>query len=292
MDSIIQDPYGCDFYPEALLCTPSSNQSGCLTAPQLKTLYKFYHDWTDVNDTFVFPSYPPGAEGQYGFLLGTESGVPTPLGTGWVLNFILNTTAEIDWLADFDYSIVQLGDSLNPGRANADDFDMSPFANRGGKLIHYHGLSDGLIPTGSSIYFHNQVLATLIPKGVNVPDFYKFYLVPGMQHCTASVNDAPWYIAGGNQPFALGPTVSGVPGFDDAKHNALLALMQWVEHGIAPEEIIATKYVNDNVTSGVKRQRPLCPYPSQAKYNGTGNPDCAESWACKDFYTFSLVTQE
>jgi len=252
----------------------------------MKTLYKFYHDWTDANGTFLFPSYPLGAEGQYGFLLGTESGVPSPLGTDWVLNFVLNTTAEIDWFAEFDYSVVQLGDSLNPGHANADNFDMSPFAKRGGKLIHYHGLSDGLIPTGSSTYFHNQVLATLIPKGVNVPEFYKFYLVPGMEHCQASVNDAPWYIAGGNQPFSLGPTVSGVPGFDDAKHNALLALMQWVEHGIA------TKYVNDNVTSGVKRQRPLCPYPSQARYNGTGNPDRAESWACEDLYTFSMVTQE
>lgn len=258
-----------------------------MTAPQLKTLYRFYHDWTDVNNTFVFPSYPLGAEGQYGFLLGTESGVPSSAGTTWVSNFVLNTTAEFDWLADFDYSTVQIGDSINPGNANADDFDLSPFAKRGGKLIHYHGLSDGLIPAGSSIYFHKQVLATLIPKGINVPEFYKFYLIPGMQHCAGSVNDAPWYIAGGGQPFPLGPTVSGVTGFNDAKHNALLALMQWVEHGTAPEEIIATKYVNDTVIAGVKRQRPLCPYPSQARYDGVGNPDEAGRWTCKGLYAVS-----
>lgn len=287
VDNIIQDPYGCNFYPEALLCNSSTNQSNCLTAPQLKTVQKFYHDWTDVNNTFVFPSYPFGAEDQYGFLLNTDYGIPSSAGTSWVSNFVLNKTTGINWLTDFDYSTVQLGDSINPGNANADDFDISPFAHRGGKLIHYHGLSDGLIPARSSIYFHQQVLGTLIPAGVNVPDFYKFYLVPGMQHCRGSVNDAPWYIAGGGQPFVLGPTVSGVPGFDDAKHNALLALMEWVEQGIAPEEIIATKYVNDSVAAGVKKQRPLCPYPSQARYDGQGNPDDAASWTCKSLYSNS-----
>lgn len=176
---------------------------------------------------------------------------------------------------------------MNPGSANADDFDLSPFAKRGGKLIHYHGLSDGLIPAGSSVYLYQQIMATLIPKGVVVQDFYKFYLVPGMQHCSRSVHDAPWYFAGGGQAFGLGPTVASVPGYEDARHDVLLALMQWVEHGIAPEEIVATKFVNDTVALGVKRQRPICPYPSRARYDGVGNPDLAESWKCKGLYEVS-----
>jgi len=60
--------------------------------------------------------------------------------------------------------------------------------------------------------------------------------------------------------------------------------MQWVEHGIASEEIIATKYVNEAVSLGVQRQRPFCPYPSQARNSGTGNPDLAEGWSCKSVY--------
>ena len=192
---------------------------------------------------------------------------------------------KYDWADNFDYSTVQFADALDPGHANADDFDISPFAAHGGKLIHYHGLSDGLIPTGSSIYFYKQVLQTLLPAGVSVDSFYKFYLIPGMQHCQGSAVDAPWYIGGGGQPFILGPTVHGVPGFEDPKHDALLALMQWVEQGIAPEEIVATKYLNDSVALGVQRQRPLCPYPSQATFNGTGNPDLAESWQCQGLYT-------
>jgi feruloyl esterase len=285
VDGIISDPMGCDFFPEVLLCTPASNTSECLTGPQIKTLYKIYNDWVDVNDTFVFPHYEYGSEAQYTAVTDTDSGVPSPLGTSWVLNFLLNSTAQdTDWLDTFDYATVQLGDALNPGHANADDFDMSPFAARGGKLIQYHGLSDALIPTGSSIYFYKRVLTTLTPLGINVSDFYKFYLIPGMQHCSGSVGDAPWYIAGGGQPFTLGPTVHGVPGFEDPKHDALLALMQWVERGIEPEEIIATKFVDDTVALGVRRQRPLCPFPNKARYKGTGDPDLAESWQCQGLY--------
>ncbi|MCJ1321843.1 hypothetical protein MMC15_007188, partial [Xylographa vitiligo] len=39
VDGIIVDPRRCDFYYEALLCTPTSNASACLTSPQLDTLY-------------------------------------------------------------------------------------------------------------------------------------------------------------------------------------------------------------------------------------------------------------
>jgi feruloyl esterase len=77
VDSIISDPIGCNFFPEALLCTPTSNQSTCLTETQLKTLYKVYNDWIDVSDTFVFPHFMLGSEAQYGTLVDTDAGVPS-----------------------------------------------------------------------------------------------------------------------------------------------------------------------------------------------------------------------
>jgi feruloyl esterase len=280
LDGIISDPFRCDFFPETLLCGPTSNTSSCLTAPQLKTLYKIYSDWRDVNSTFVFPHYPLGSEVQYTALLDTDTGLPSPLGTSWLSNFLLNLTTPLDWSTTFSYSTVQLADKINPGGANADDFDLSPFAARGGKLIHYHGLADGLIPASSSTHFYKQVLATLIPKGVSVSDFYKLYLIPGMQHCGGSVGDAPWYINGGGQGFMLGPTVHGVPGFGDKRHDVLMALMEWVERGVAPGEIVATKFAGDRVEDGVRRQRVVCPYPGQAMYVG-GDQDEARSWECK-----------
>lgn len=100
--------------------------------------------------------------------------------------------------------------------------------------------------------------------------------------------NAPWYIAGDGQSSSLGVnnTIHGVPGFNDAQHDVLLALMAWVENGTAPEVLIATKYVNDMAPGPDKvlRQRPLCVYPKRAVYTGEGDVDRPESWDCRALY--------
>jgi feruloyl esterase len=283
-DGIISDPYGCDFIAEALLCNSSSSSnassSSCLTAAQIGTLYDIYNDYVETNQTFVFPHLALGSEDQWAVLLGTDTTQsPNPLGTAWVADFLLS---DPNWnYTDFSYQIVQEGDAVNPGMANANQTNLSAFHDKGGKLLHYHGLSDGLIPTGSSIYYYKEVLKTMTSQGVGLDDWYRFFLIPGMQHCAGSVHNAPWYIAGANQPFALGNEVYSVPGFMDPKHDALLALMQWTENGTAPESLIATKYTNDSAGEPVVRQRPLCPYPAQAVYTGTGDVNSAASWKCQ-----------
>ena len=60
--------------------------------------------------------------------------------------------------------------------------------------------------------------------------------------------------------------------------DAVAALDQWVEHGAAPEKIIAAHIVN-GVTD---RTRPLCPYPQIAKWKGTGSIDEAANFVCAD----------
>ena len=58
--------------------------------------------------------------------------------------------------------------------------------------------------------------------------------------------------------------------------DALTALENWVEKGIAPDKLIAT-----HSTGGkVDRTRPLCPYPQVARYTGKGSIDEAASFAC------------
>lgn len=98
--------------------------------------------------------------------------------------------------------------------------------------------------------------------------------------------NAPWYIAGANQAAQLGDNASGVPGYRDAKHDDILALLNWVENGTAPDSIIATKYTDDSTHDelDVLRQRPICPFPLQAKYLGFGSPDFPENWDCKSIY--------
>ena len=69
-------------------------------------------------------------------------------------------------------------------------------------------------------------------------------MVPGMAHC------------------AGGP---GATHFD-----ALGAVVDWVEHGVAPDKIIASKLPLADTASAANLQRPLCPYPRMAQYQGSG----------------------
>jgi hypothetical protein len=52
--------------------------------------------------------------------------------------------------------------------------------------------------------------------------------------------------------------------------------VQWVEHGIAPDQIIAY-----HAAGGVTDlSRPICPYPALPRYRGAGDPTKAASFVC------------
>ncbi len=104
---------------------------------------------------------------------------PSSLGTDYV-KYMLGLGTNWDW-NNFEPSLVALSDKINPGNATANNFDLSPYYKKGGKLLHYHGYADGSIATGSSIYFYNHVLRTLKPQGIELDSFYRYFLVPGMQ---------------------------------------------------------------------------------------------------------------
>lgn len=286
VDDIISDPMRCNFFAEALLCGPnftSQTANKCLTAAQIGTLNNIYNDYIETNGTFVFPHLDLGSEAQWAVLLGSNE--PNALGTQYIQYMLLNDSNWNFW--NYSYNEVLLADEIQPGDCTASDYDMSPFYDRGGKLLQYHGLADALIASGSSIYFYKEVLKALFPKGVELDNWYRLFLVPGMQHCSGTPPDvnAPWYFAGANQAGSLNTSMHSVPGFMDAKHDILLALMAWTENGTAPDNIVATKWFNDTLADKVMRQRPLCPYPQQAKYLANGDPNKAENWACEYLYS-------
>jgi feruloyl esterase len=92
-------------------------------------------------------------------------------------------------------------------------------------------------------------------------------MVPGMAHCF-----------GGPGPNNFGQAFGCTQ--CDARHDILAALERWVEDGVAPGAIVATKYENDFVPTKPVRTRPLCPYPSVARYKGTGSTDDAANFEC------------
>ncbi|CCD51779.1 hypothetical protein ACHAO1_007262 [Botrytis cinerea] len=280
-DNIISDPRGCHLRIETLLCAGNTT-TDCLTPDQLDTLYHYYNDWVIGNQTFVFPHFEIGSEGLWGG--GSSPDLDYPQ---YFLGLGTNFTAD-DW--DPEY-LVALSEALNPGNATADNFDLSPFYKKGSKIIHYHGMADNSIATASSVYFYEHVLRTLKSQGIDLDDFYRFFLVPGMEHCsgTPSTQNAPWYIGGTTQASVIGDDSAGYwihskPGFDNAQHDVLLALIDWVENDTAPTQVIATKWNDESTLDYVINQRPICMYPQQAKYVGTGNTSVAANWECQSIY--------
>jgi feruloyl esterase len=95
-------------------------------------------------------------------------------------------------------------------------------------------------------------------------EFARLFLFPGVGHCN-----------GGAGPDSDKGDVLPAP-YSKIDRIALDPLVQWVEHGIAPDRITAY-----HVTNGVQDfSRPVCPYPALPRYNGLGDPTKANSFVC------------
>ncbi|KAF1989736.1 putative ferulic acid Esterase/Feruloyl esterase [Aulographum hederae CBS 113979] len=269
-DGIISDPFACNFRTEALLCgaTPEySNTTNCLNEAQLGTLRNIWQDYYE-GEEFVFPSLSLGAEDQW-----------VPMYYPRFLDSSTSNTSSIYGLVS--PVLLKLAEQVTTSfEIDATKFDLSAFHERGGKMFHYHGLADGDFSPRSSIFFHDQV-----KKAMNVQstdDWYRLFMIPGMQHCFDSTIDAPWYIAGGSQAWRLWePGVRSVPGFEDPEHDATLAMIRWVEENKPIDKIVATAFKNG--TWDVVRQRPICPWPTRAVFMG-GDVNASDSWECSGQY--------
>ncbi|KAK0714267.1 feruloyl esterase-like protein B [Apiosordaria backusii] len=277
-DGIVSHPELCDFTLAPLLCSnsPGTDPSACLTEEQVETVRNVYGDFY-AEGKLAFPGMEVGSESQWSFLLGGAA--PTAFGDAYIQYFLYDDPTW-DW-TQWDDGIVWQADEADPGNCTADAYDMAKLKERGGKILMYHGAADALIPPGSSQLFYERVAEVM--GGINgLQDWFRYFIVPGLQHVTGTVVDAPWYFAGSGSQGRLGTSTYSTPGFEDSKHDALLALMAWVENGTVVEELIATTWKNQaDPSSGVLRQRPLCPYPKRQTYNGSGDPDVAESFFCQ-----------
>lgn len=277
-DGIISYPDKCNFNASAILCSgTNANSSTCLTPAQLGTVKNAYSQYFAEGE-FVFPGMEVGSEPEWPFLLGDSE--PSTLGYGYIQYFLYD---DADWSwKDYNDSIVREAEAADPGKATADDYEsLSKFRDRGGRIFMFHGQADAMVPPGSSNVFYDKVAEAL--GGVDaLQDWFRYFLAPGMQHVVGTVVDAPWYFGGVCTAGTLGTDVYSTPGFEDAKHDAMLALMDWVENGVPIDQVVATTW-NDTMVpgSGVLRQRPLCPFPKRQTYDGKGDSDVPESFSCE-----------
>jgi feruloyl esterase len=268
-DGVLEDPSLCRFDAATLLCKgPESD--GCLTASQIEALKKIYDGPRDARGRRVFPGYSPGGEAEAGGWGAWITG-PAPekaamflFATQYFKNIVYQDPAwdfrTFDLERDTKAAVQKTAHILNSNNP-----DLKRFRARGGKLIVYHGWCDAAIPAQNAIDYFKSVEKKMGAK--NAATFVRLFLAPGVQHC-----------GGGSGPDSFGQ-MNGVEG--DAQHDLDAALERWVEEGVAPERLIASKYKSGtNPASGVVRTRPLCPYPQVARWNGTGGTDDAANFTC------------
>jgi hypothetical protein len=268
-DGVIEDPRQCHFEPSVLLCK-GEDSNACLTAPQVAALKKLYAGSTTSKGQRIFPGYSPGGEadpaGWMPWITGPapEKSAMFAFGTQFFMNMVLDNP---DWqFRTFDIDRdTKAADDKVARMLNSNDPDLGAFRNRGGKLIVYHGWSDAAIPPQNAIDYFGSVIAKM--GATDVDGFARLYMVPGMQHCGGGA---------GTTSFGQGGTPS-----TDRFHDVDAAMEAWVEQGLAPSKIIATRYKNAaNPASGVVRTRPLCPYPGVASWSGSGSTDDAANFTC------------
>ncbi|EPT05616.1 hypothetical protein FOMPIDRAFT_1027212 [Fomitopsis schrenkii] len=270
-DGIINDPRVCVFRPETLACRPGQDIATCLTIPQIDALHKIYADYWETNQTWIFGPYYPGGETAYPYgLVATE---PSAIPVSWFRYFITNDSS---WtVEDYNPSLIELAEDINPGQSNAISPNLTAFAGSGrnGKLMHYVGWADQLISPGNSLHYYETAHAFMAADSeLNIDDFYRLYTVPGMNHCAGGY--------GANAFGAVSQASSGMPPLSyDPQYNILAAMVQWVEEGIPPDTIYGVYWNDNNVTNDVGFIRPICQYPTMLSYIG-GNETSPESFVC------------
>lgn len=267
VDGLIGDPRDCAFDPGVLVCK-AGQTTECLTQPQVDSVKAIYAETKTPQGERIY-GFPVGHEaGATGWPLWISGrGAPTqradgkmtfdsdaPTGYRFVDGFFRYMAFEkddpnYDWRS-FDVTqdlpkIKTIAGILSPTDAN-----LKKFKQQGGKLLLYHGWADPAISAYGTIDYYEKVVAKVGGKQ-RADDFVRFFLAPGMHHC-----------AGGPGPNSF---------------DALTALEQWVEQGVAPTRLVATHSANGQVT----RTRPLCPEPEVARYTGSGSIDDAANFRCE-----------
>jgi len=260
-DGVLEDPRRCKFDPSTVQCRANQSPGTCLTPAQVEAARRVYRGVKDP--TTGAQLYPGLAIGSEPFWPNRDAGSPFPI-----------PIAHYKWLVfadpNWDWRTFELSDSASHEAfrkaeskfapiLNATNPDLRAFRQRGGKLLQYHGWSDQLIAAQNSIDYYESVLSFFgggaKDRSAVVQDaqsFYRLFMAPGMAHC------------------------GGGPGPNSFDMQA--ALEQWVERGVAPQEIVATHSTN----GVVDRLRPLCAYPHIAAYKGSGDTNDAANFVCRD----------
>lgn len=253
-DGVISNPANCRFDPAVLQCKPGTGSS-CLSKPEVTAFRSIYQGTRTRDGKLIMPGFSVGSELEWSSWFTAPKGQAPAMAQDFYRYMVYN---DPNWdgsrfVLDRDYPVAK---SRVASIIDATNTDLRPFVQRGGKLLMYHGWEDPAIPAENSIRYFESVRRALGTR----TDQTRLFMVPGMAHC-----------GGGTGP-------NGV--------DMLSALDQWVEHGKAPERLIATKYQDAKLAfvglaTKALQTRPICAWPKTPRYKGAGSTAEAVNFACR-----------
>jgi hypothetical protein len=271
IDGVLDDPRDCEYHVSSdksvafNACTASD--PACLTPSEASAIDKMWQGpvacakWRSDGRCAVPDIAARNLRGKgnkrlwYANTRGTDltglgGVVPFPIATEqpkfWVYldpTWDWRTLAYDNYLSFFKDSVATVGPLMA-----SDDPNLAAFRKRGGKVLMWHGWSDQLIVPEGTIDYYERV-ARESGGYTRTQQFARLFMAPGVAHC-----------AGGDGP---------------QPQNLFKSVVDWVEKGKAPETLLASKPIE-----GGTRSRPLCPYPSVARWKGMGSSDDAANFFC------------
>ena len=258
-DGVLDDPRECHVKIADLPACPDDRAgAACVTSTQRAAIERIYSPTISQGMT-VYPGQPFGGEGQRGgwqpWLTGMNASDATQAAPP-SLQYALGTEF-FKYLAvgrkDWDYATYDLAnwrrDTAEVAKyLDAVDADLSKFKARRGKLILAHGWADPALNPLSTIAYYDQLQA----RDPSLRDYVRLFMMPGVLHCVGGTG----------------------PDFVDW----FTPIAEWVEHGRAPDRLIAQKRGTDG---RVLNARSLCPYPERAVHDGKGSVTESSSYVCR-----------
>lgn len=265
VDGLINDPSSCKWDPATLVCKAGQDPSTCVTSIEAAAIKANFEPVLDpLTRKWVYSGMSRGSEFEQ-IRRGWHNGINRFGVANYQMAF--GNAAWDGSTFDLNTDLPILDREL--ASINAVDPNLSPFKAAGGKLIQWHGWSDSSATPGWNVGYYNQVVnKTGNGALTDVQDFYRMFMLPGVGHCGTGIG--PDNIGAENQ----------IAVSRDPEHDIVSALEAWVERGIAPSKLIASKFKNNDAAQGIAMQRPICPYPSEAIYKGSGDTNDANNFSC------------
>lgn len=273
-DGLVQDVAACqkvfDINRDVPTCT-AGRDGKCLSIQQKNTIATVFAGGKTTDGKPLYANFP------------FDVGISATNWAAWkyqnaqaldpgALSFIFNSPLRTVKAFDTNYDELYAGIYAKPvGFAESSDETINPSGHdkpaymaalqkRGAKMITYHGVSDGVFSELDTRAWVERVAAHVAGSS----NVLRHFSVPGMAHCSGG---------------------SATDQFD-----LLTPLVQWVEQGIAPASIKATARGAGNAGGvnaelpkdwAANRSRPLCAYPTVARYKGSGSLEDAASFSCQ-----------